>query len=139
MPTLEFRSASGKRLPVAPIGFEPFDDHGQNDPFRVRDLIEKLVNESVRDFHRRESDRPLALLTSEAIAEGLWTGKFGSPREDGQRVQVDVAVANALQAFEDKLYLLFVDDVEKRSLDELVNLQPDTRLVLIRLTALSGA
>jgi hypothetical protein len=48
-------------------------------------------------------------------------------------------VATALQAFEDGLYLVIIDEVERRSLDEPVHLAEDSQLVFIRLTFLAGA
>lgn len=138
MVTVEFQSLPGKNLTAQPYSFEPTCDEGESDPMRVRHLIEKLVRECVRDFNLRESNDRIALLTTEKIAEGLVSGKIGSPREESQTVDLDAAVAQALQAFEDKLYLLFVDSGEKRSLDEIVQLQPDTTILVIRLTALAG-
>ncbi|HLO99119.1 MAG TPA: hypothetical protein VK171_11040 [Fimbriimonas sp.] len=135
---IEYLNASGKSLIESPISFDPNELANESEPFRVRDLLEKLVRESVRDFKFRETDRQLGFLTSDSIQEGIKRGKLGSPRAETQTVDVDLAVANAWQAFEDKLYLLFVDESEKVSLDELVVLQPETSIKLIRLTALSG-
>jgi hypothetical protein len=139
MITVEFKSAGSKRFDVVPFNFDPdADDHSGNEPFRVRDLITKLVNESVRDFQLREKDRVVGFLTPAKIDQGVITGKFGSPRDEVQKVDLDEAVGQALQAFEDGLYLLFVDESEKRELDELVVMHLDTKVTLIRLTALAG-
>jgi len=135
---VSFLSSTGKPLEAFPIGFEPFDEGEGSDPFRVRHLIEKLVLECMRDFNLREKDRAFSLLTPEKIEKGLAQGKIGSPREEKKDVNDDIAVGQALQAFEDRLYLLFVDKVEKKSLDEIVQLQPDTEITVIRLTALAG-
>ena len=139
MGRVEFQSPSGRTLEVLPIVGEPFDETDGSEPFRVRDLIAKLVSECVRDFHLREKERAFTFLTPEAIQKGLEKGKFGSSREERQKVDVDEAVGQALQAFEDRLYLLFVDKAEKRSLEDIVRLQPDTVVTVIRLTALAGA
>lgn len=138
MAQVSFLSSAGKTLEVMPIGIEPFDEGGGSDPFRVRHLIEKLVNECIRDFNLREKDRAFSFLTPEKIEKGIEQGKIGSPREEKQEVNEDIAVGQALQAFEDRLYLLFVDKVEKKDLDEIVRLQPDTEITVIRLTALAG-
>lgn len=121
-----------------PFSFDPVWEGDESDPFRVRHLIEKLVAESVRDFRLRESDRPFAILTPAKIEEGLAKGKIGDGREERQDVDLDQAVSHALQAFEDRLYLLFVDKSEKKSLEEVVHLLPDTTVTIIRLTALAG-
>lgn len=138
MARIEFKTASNPLEVLEPQIFEPEFDDDSIEPFRVRDLITKLVAESVRDFHVREKDRAIQFLTPERIDQGLEQGRFGSPREEAQRVETDVAIGQALQAFEDKLYLLFIDDTEKRSLEELVVLQPETVVTIIRLTALAG-
>lgn len=138
MVTVEFRSPTGADLTAQPFSFDPVWDSDGSDPFRVRHLIAKLVVESVRDFRLRESDRAFALLTPSKIQEGMATGKLGSAREEGQEVDLDLAIGQALQAFEDRLYLLFVNSHEKRSLDEIVRLEPDTTITIIRLTALAG-
>jgi len=121
-----------------PIVDEPFDETDGSEPFRVRHLIAKLVFECVRDFRMREKERAFSILTPESMQAGMKAGKIGSPREESQEVDLDIATGQALQAFEDRLYLLFVDNAEKRTLDEIVLLQPDTVVTVIRLTALAG-
>ena len=59
-------------------------------------------------------------------------------REERQTVDADLAIGQALQAFEDGLFLLFVDEEEKKTLEDLVILTPETRIRVIRLTALAG-
>ena len=138
MAVVEFQSIASRNVDVQPFVFDPDFDENESNPFRVRHLIEKLVSETVRDFHLREKERAFQFLTPESIAKGVKTGKIGSPREERQHVDVDLAIGQALQAFEDGLYLLFVDQVEKKSLEELVSVQPDTTITIIRLTALAG-
>jgi hypothetical protein len=139
MVTVTFQGASGRNLDIAPFGFDPIGDNETGDPFRVRHLITKLVVETLRDFHLREGARSFAVLTTEKIAEGLTKGRFGSAREEAQKVDVDQAIGQALQAFEDGLFLLFVDEIEKRDLEELVVLKIDSQVTIIRLVALAGA
>ena len=135
---VEGKTPGSKAPTFAPFGFEPDEEGGDGSSYRVRHLIAKLVRESVRDFHLRENADAMKVLTSEAIVEGLRKGKFGRAREEKQTVDLEGATGQALQAFEDGLYLLFVDDDEKRSLEEIVHLRPDTKITVIRLTALSG-
>lgn len=135
---VEGKSPGSKTPSFAPFGFEPDFDSSGGDVCRVRHLIAKLVFESVRDFHLREKEGAFGVLTQEKIAEGLAKGRLGRPREEAQTADLDQATGQALQAFEDGIYLLFVDGEQKRSLEEPVYLQPDTKITLIRLTALSG-
>jgi hypothetical protein len=53
-------------------------------------------------------------------------------------VDDDVAVAVALQAFEDGLYFVFLDGQQQEDLDAEVRLRPDSTLTFIRLVALAG-
>lgn len=139
MPTLELRHSPTSKPVVAPIPFGPDgNEHEGGDPFRVRHLIIKLVTESVRDFELRERDRALAFLTQATIEAGLAKGRIGSPREEAQTVDLNLAIGQALQAFEDRLFLLFVDRMEKRKLDDIVVLRPESVVTVLRLTALAG-
>ena len=48
------------------------------------------------------------------------------------------ALATALEAFEDGLYLVIVDGQELRQLDQQVFLQPESRVTFVRLIMLAG-
>lgn len=137
MPILEIKAPGAKEPIFAPWSFDPFSPEGGGEPFRVRDLITKLAHESVRDFHLREADRDRPL-TPEKLAEALARGKVGSARNERQTVDPDEAAGQALQAFEDGLFLLFVDEEEKQSLEDEVHLNPETRVTVVRLVALAG-
>ena len=115
------------------------DDGG--DDFRLRDLIAYVVRHEVREFKRRRRSRRFdRVLTNTQIAEAATSGKVDpASKEFQQEVDVDSAVGSALQAFEDGLYLVIVDEIERRSLDEQVHLTPDSQLVFIRLAFLAGA
>lgn len=139
MITVDFQSVTRKSLDAQPFSFDPEWDESSSEPFRVRHLIAKLVAETVRDFHHRENARPFEILTHEKIEVAVAKGKIGIARDEKQSVDVENAIGQALQAFEDGLYLLFVDEHEKRDLEEIVRLQPETQVTIIRLTALSGA
>ena len=75
----------------------------------------------------------------DAIA-GKEAGKVeaGGSDVEPQEVDEDEAVENAIQAFEDGIYLVSIDDQECRELDSQVFLQDDSRLTFIRLTLLAG-
>ena len=55
-----------------------------------------------------------------------------------QSVDEDQSIATALQAFDDGMYLVVIDEDEKKNLDEQIFLSPDSRVTFIRLTLLSG-
>ena len=67
-------------------------------------------------------------------------GKIDSGGSDSELQDVDVeqAVGTALQAFEDGIYLVVVDEQEMKSLDAQVFLQEESQMTFIRLTMLAG-
>ena len=73
------------------------------------------------------------------IEQGTIRGKINSGQRDlKQSVNAENAVAVALQSFEDGLYFVFVDDVQQTHLDDEVFLKSNSKVVFMRLTALTG-
>ena len=132
----------GKRKPllddfsVPPPTLEPGGDN-----IRLRDLIEHVVRHEVRAFKRRQDSRRFdRILSDTQIAQGAQAGKVDpASKEYAQEVDVESAIGSALQAFEDGMYLVIIDEIERRSLDEQVRLSDESRLAFIRLTFLAGA
>lgn len=108
----------------------------------LRDLIERIVLEEVSAFRKRQIDRQfIRALTAAEIQDAADKGKveMGGSEAELQQVDEEQAVATALLAFDDGMYLVIIDEVEYRDLDQQVFLQPDSRITFIRLTLLSGA
>jgi hypothetical protein len=107
----------------------------------LRELIARIVRAEVEGFELRQEQRRLTRVMSAAqIDEGMERGKVDpGGRELKQRVDVEQAVGAAWQAFEDGLYLVVIDDVERRDLDAQVFVRPGSRVVFIRLVFLAGA
>ena len=79
------------------------------------------------------------ILTERQIEEGLVKGRIDSGgRNLHQTVNPDEAVATALQAFEDGLYLVILDGDEQRELDRQIFLQTDSHVVFVRMVMLAG-
>ena len=106
----------------------------------LRDLIGRVVRHEVAAFQQRQAERQLfRALTEGEIAQKLLNGKVEMGGSDlKQAVDADTAVAVALEAFGDGLYLVVVDGEEQRDLDREVRLQPTSRLTFVRLTLLAG-
>lgn len=107
----------------------------------LRDLITRVVLAEVQAFRRRQSEqRFLKVLTQQQIAQGLAGGRVVSGQRETplQPVDEEQAVGAALQAFEDGLYLVVVDDVPQHRLDSEIHLGPGSRVTFIRLTMLAG-
>lgn len=137
--------AIGKRKPLfADWSVPPPDDWNDDgdDGKSLADLIEHIVRLEVRAFQQRQRDRALfRALTASEISEGVERGKveMGGSEVGIQAVDEDDAVATALQAFQDGMYLVIIDEVEYRDLQQQVFLTDDSHITFIRLTLLSGA
>ncbi len=119
-------------LPPAPA------PHGNS--LKLRDLITHVVQEEVTAFRQRQQERRLARILSPAeIAQGAARGKIDSGERDlNQPVDLDTAVAVALQAYEDGGYFVFIDGEQQGGLDSEVSLHSDSKVTFVRLVALAG-
>lgn len=134
--------AMGKRKPLVPDWRIPWPrDDGGGKGLTLRELITRIVLNEVQAFEKRQEERKLVRILAERdIESGLEKGRVDSGgRELHQRVAPEEAVGTALQAFEDGLYLVFLDEEEQRELDKQVFLRPDSKLTFVRLTMLAGA
>jgi hypothetical protein len=133
----------GRRKPLVPDWQVPWPpaEAGDGEALTLRELITRIVHEEVRAFEQRQQERKLVrILTEKEIHAGLEKGRVDSGGRDlHQEVDADQAIATALQAFEDGIYLVFLDDEEQRELDRQVHLQPDSKLTFVRLVLLAGA
>ena len=136
--------AIGRRQPLlsdwsVPLPPDVGPDGGQT---TLRKLIDRIVRNEVEAFHLRQEERRLfRALTARDIAEGAAKGKVAAGMHEeatAQKVNPDEAVGVALQAFEDGLYLVIVDEEEQKELDRELFLQPDSRVTFVRLTMLAG-
>ena len=118
----------------------PPDNERQGDHLKLRDLITSIVIAEVDAFRLRQEERRLArVMSRQQIEQGVIGGKVDPGERDlQQEVDVDEAVAVALQAFEDGLYFVFIDDVQQIHLDSEVFLKTNSKVMFLRLTALVG-
>ncbi len=110
----------GKRKPLFDdFVIPPPEDLHDGGSLRLRDLIEHIVRQQVEAFNQRKAEQRFdRVLTSHKIEESARTGKVSpEARSPGKTPDPDEAVAEALQAFEDGLYLVVIDEVERRVLD----------------------
>jgi hypothetical protein len=122
-------------MPVSP------EDFSAGESPTLRSLLTTIVREQVRDFEQRQAQREfLRVLTQREIDAGAERGKIesGESAVGRQTVDPEQAIATALTAFEDGLFLVAIDGQEYRELERQVFLQPDSRLTIIRLTLLAG-
>jgi len=116
----------------------PTDADGQT---TLHDLITAVVTSEVAAFHERQDQRKLArVLTAEQIQQSAEAGKIdaGGGQVEPQTVDLQDAIATALQGFEDGLYYTFVDDQQITTLDQRVAVHEGSYLLFVRLVALVG-
>jgi hypothetical protein len=129
--------ALGRKKPL-------FDDFSVSPPatgdLTLRSLLGHVVRQEVAKFKTRQAERRLLrVLTARQIDEGLAKGKVDSGGSTlDQNVDVDAAIAAAIEAFQDGLYLVVLDKMELKDLDVPISLTEASRLTFIRLSLLAG-
>lgn len=131
----------GRKRPVFSdwhIPLPPDIDGRQN--LTLRDLITTIVLKEVEAFKERQDKHRLAqVLSKDEITTGAERGKVDMGERDlQQEVDPHAAVAHALQAFEDGIYYVFLDDVQQEDLDAQVSVADESRILFVRLVALAG-
>jgi hypothetical protein len=122
-------------------GVEPREiDYAPGARVPLRVLIAHVVRAEVNAFADRERERRFVrVLSREEIDRGARAGRVDpGGRPAGPSVDPDAAVRVAVEAFEDGLYFVFVDDRQVEELEELVEVGPTTRVRFVRLMALAG-
>lgn len=117
---------------------------GGGGPMKLRDLIAHVVIEEVAGFEKRQRLRWIdRVLTQPQIDQAAARGKISPEGREAsiehRRIDPGAAVPVALEAFTDGLYLVVLDDIEYRDLDDFISINSDSRLTFIRLTFLAGA
>jgi len=118
----------------------PPGEYDRGGGLKLRDLISHVVAKEVDAFHARQQERRLErVMTKQDIQQGKQSGKIDPGGRDlNQVVNVEDSIATALQAFEDGLYFVFIDDIQQTNLDIEVFPKTNSRIVFLRLTALTG-
>ena len=107
----------------------------------LQDLLTELVTQQVEQFNVSHTveENLLPYLSESDISKKAERGKvgFGAVYND-KTVLLSDALKTALQAFEDGLYFVFIDRVKIEKLDDRIELNESSELMLLRLTALVG-
>ncbi len=106
----------------------------------LRMLLRTLVEQGLVAYEAHRSRSALLhILTPADLVEGASTGRYGrEPRELPAPPAFDTAYIRAVEAFNDELFFAFLDDVRITDLDDIVTIEPRSRLRLVRLVALTG-
>jgi hypothetical protein len=114
----------------------------------LEELLTEIVRSEIQAFQARQADRRLTkVLGLVDIEAGIAAGKISSGGSDLEQVVDELgailqgrgyAIENALQAFKDGFYLVFVDDEQQEDLTAIVDLTANSELLFLRLTPLVG-
>jgi hypothetical protein len=107
----------------------------------LQDFLTRVVLQEVEAFKNRQEERKLArVLSKEEIAVGALRGKIdaGGLEREPHEVDPASAVENALVAFKDGFYYVFVDEKQALSLEENITLNDNSHVLFLRLVPLVG-
>jgi hypothetical protein len=141
MLTITGKALGRKRPLFAEFSVPPPPAIAEGDRVTLRDFIDSVVRHEIAAFRERQHQRQFVrALTARQIDEGVEAGKIesGGSEIEPQPVDEEEAVATALQAFDDGMYLVVIDGEDHRELDAQVYLQPDSQVTFVRLTLLAG-
>jgi hypothetical protein len=132
----------GRRKPVLSdwVFTLPIEWQAPREHLYLRDFITRVVLEEVAAFQERQvQQRLIRVLTPDEIEQGAKKGRVAmGGRELDQEVDSHAAVETALQAFEDRLYFVFINGQQQMALDDVIELQPDSQITFLRLVPLAG-
>ena len=106
----------------------------------VKELLTEFVMINVNEFNNGFTENDIVpYLTDEKINDLLDAGKisFGVDYNE-QKQDLEKAIENALQSYEDGIYRVFVNDEEMGEIDCEINLKENDELTFVRLTMLAG-
>jgi hypothetical protein len=130
---------SGKVLGKSQNLFTSWQMSLPEQPLTLAELLAQIVRSEVGAFQTRQADRrSTKVLGIIDIEAGVALGKIGSGGSDLDRVVDGGAIENALQAFKDGFYLVFIDDKQQEDLTAVVDLKVNSELLFLRLTPLVG-
>lgn len=106
----------------------------------LRELIALATREELAACSERRVERTFAqTLTEDRIAAGRSVGRIDSgQRRSPSPPSSEAAVATALEAFADGLFLVLVDGSQETDLDAQVFVSADSTVTFLRLVALAG-
>ena len=106
----------------------------------VKELLTEFVTINVNEFNNGFNENDIVpYLTDKKINDLSDAGKisFGVDYNE-QKQDLEKAIENALQSYEDGIYRVFVNDEEMGEIDCEINLKENDELTFVRLTMLAG-
>ncbi|MBP3953085.1 hypothetical protein [Bacillus suaedae] len=114
----------------------------QAKPNSLRELIIEVVTQNVKQFNEKASNPELRIvnyLSTTDIEQQVRVGKVGFQTiYNESQADLNKAIETSIQAFEDGLYRVFINDEKAEQLDTPLEIPEDSEVVFIRLTMLTG-
>ena len=109
-------------------------------PENLKELLELCVQAEVQKYNEsREEDTVYSFLSPKQIQEQSASGKVGFGELENKTLAIEQeAVENALLGFKDGLFLVFINDVEVKDLQQKLDVTTDSTITFIRMTFLVG-
>jgi hypothetical protein len=110
-------------------------------PLTLHALLETIVKSEVDAYNTRQRDAKFVrALTETDIEAGAERGKInpGGREVDAPLADTLNAQREAIQAFKDGLYYVFLNDTQLERLEDTVDTSAPMRLLFLRLVALAG-
>lgn len=132
---INMKTVGSRKSPMAKTLYEIPDSVST-----VGELLKSLVEIEVERYNQKNADDTLVIfLTMAQIEERAMSGKVGFGRVYSDKKQdLEKAVENALQCYQDGLVRVFRNEQELERLEETVHFESGDVITLIRLTFLSG-
>ena len=106
----------------------------------VKELLTEFVTINVKEFNEGLTENDVVpYLTDEKINDLSDAGKISFGVDyNGKKQNLEKAIENALQSYEDGIYRVFVNDEEIGKINDKLDLQENDELTFVRLTMLAG-
>ncbi len=135
--TIAIKSLAKKRLTSQKI-----DLPNLANSLSLAEFLTQLVSQQVQAFNQRisQTDNQPLPLNDDYLSILTNTGKvaFGE-KYNNQQADESQAIETALQAYQDGLYAVFIDDEQIEGLDTNIDISEDNIISFVRLTFLTGS
>lgn len=123
--------------------FEPWEVQfadANTETLTLKEFLRRIVLQEVEAFQLRQEERKLErVLSAEQINSAAKRGKVDMGGRDlEQTVNPTEAVENALLAFKDGIFYVFIDEQQIETLDTTITLYPHSHVLFLRLVPLVG-
>ncbi len=135
--TIAIKSLAKKRLTSQKIELPNLST-----PITLAEFLTQLVSQQVQAFNQRvnQTDNPPLPLNDDYLSILTNTGKVAFADKDNlKQADESHAITTALQAYEDGLFAVFIDDTQIESLETTIDISKDSIVSFVRLTFLAGS